>query len=253
MSGLLYTIIITIIAVLAAIGGLLLIRRFVPVSSMEKHNDVAGFVYAVVGVVYAVLLAFVVDTVWEMHREAESYVHNEAKRIRDIYLDADGLPADMKQSLRAEIKNYVKLVAANEWESMTQTGFSKEAEQSFLRIRKLFRDYRPRDNYESTWYNRAIESLDKFGEYRNMRIMAGRQDIPVIMWLVLIFGGILTIGFSYLFGTKNAWAQIIMVAVLTAMITSILILIWGLESPFSGFIRVEADAFKLLAEELAAI
>ena len=31
----------------------------------EKHNEVAGFIFATVGVVYAVLLAFVVIVVWE--------------------------------------------------------------------------------------------------------------------------------------------------------------------------------------------
>jgi hypothetical protein len=37
----------------------------VPTEVRQKHNDVAGFIYAVLGVVYAVLLALVVIAVWE--------------------------------------------------------------------------------------------------------------------------------------------------------------------------------------------
>jgi hypothetical protein len=251
MTNLVYMVIIITTAVLLANGGLLLIRRSVSLSTLEDHNDVAGFIYAVVGVIYAVLLAFVVDTVWEMHRDAEAYVDNEVKTIMDIYLNANALSEDMKQSVHTEIRNYVKIVEEKEWETMSKNRSSEEAERSFHRIRKIFREYKPQNDYENTWYDRAVETLIRAGDYRNLRLLAGRQTIPPFMWLVLILGGVLTIGFSFLFGTKNLWSQIVMVSVLTAMIALTLILIWALESPFSGIIRVEPDAFKLLVEEFA--
>lgn len=37
----------------------------VPWQVRQQHNDVAGFIYAVLGVVYAVLLGFVTLVVWE--------------------------------------------------------------------------------------------------------------------------------------------------------------------------------------------
>ena len=50
---------------LAALAGLELVQRLVPASSRQQHNDVAGFIYAALGVIYAVLLALVVIAVWE--------------------------------------------------------------------------------------------------------------------------------------------------------------------------------------------
>ena len=52
-------------ACLAAVLGLVLVQRLVPMTIREEHNDVAGFIYAVVGVIYAVLLALVVIATWE--------------------------------------------------------------------------------------------------------------------------------------------------------------------------------------------
>jgi hypothetical protein len=45
---------------LAALAGLELVQRHVPANSRQQHNDVADFIYAALGVIYAVLLALVV-------------------------------------------------------------------------------------------------------------------------------------------------------------------------------------------------
>ena len=41
-----------------AVQGVLLVRRWVNVEVLEQHNEVAGFIYAVIGVLYAVCLGF---------------------------------------------------------------------------------------------------------------------------------------------------------------------------------------------------
>ena len=47
-----------------ATAGALLVRRWVPVEVLERHNEVAGFIYSVIGVMYAVLLGFTAIIVW---------------------------------------------------------------------------------------------------------------------------------------------------------------------------------------------
>ena len=42
-----------------------LLRRVTTAPKDDKHNEVVGFVFATVGVLYAVLLAFTVIIVWE--------------------------------------------------------------------------------------------------------------------------------------------------------------------------------------------
>jgi hypothetical protein len=51
-------------------GGLLLVQRLVPIELRKQHNDVAGFIYAVVGIAYAVLLGLVVVAAWEQYQTA---------------------------------------------------------------------------------------------------------------------------------------------------------------------------------------
>ena len=77
------------IAVSVAIA--LLVRRFFPHEQLREHNDVAGFIYAVVGVIYAVVLGLVLVSVWERTFEAEDLVAHEATIVAGMYRAASAL------------------------------------------------------------------------------------------------------------------------------------------------------------------
>jgi hypothetical protein len=78
--------------VAAAVGGLLVVRRFLPAMILRGHNDVAGFIYAVLGVIYAVLLPFVLVVVWEEFREAEHGAMQEAQTLAALRQDGQPFP-----------------------------------------------------------------------------------------------------------------------------------------------------------------
>ena len=50
--------------VTAVTGGLFLMQRWIPHHRREKHNEVAGYIFAAIGVLYAVLMAFVIVALW---------------------------------------------------------------------------------------------------------------------------------------------------------------------------------------------
>jgi hypothetical protein len=57
---------------LLAMAGPVIVRRYVEVDQLRTNNEVAGFKFATVGVLYAVLLAFAVVVVWEKFNQAEA-------------------------------------------------------------------------------------------------------------------------------------------------------------------------------------
>src|SRR3712207_1190216 len=80
------------ISVLVAVAGLVLVQRLVSPTTRKRHNDVAGFIYAVVGVSYAVLLALVVIAVWEGYAGARDTTHRESSELAEVFLLAHRLP-----------------------------------------------------------------------------------------------------------------------------------------------------------------
>src|SRR5689334_9370743 len=71
-------IILIVPTTLLAMAGPVIVRRYIKVDQLRTNNEVAGFKFATVGVLYAVLLAFAVVVVWEKFNQAESEVAKEA-------------------------------------------------------------------------------------------------------------------------------------------------------------------------------
>ena len=76
-----YGVLVVCGASFAAVVGLALVQRLVPATIRQAHNDVAGFIYAALGVIYAVLLALVVIAVWEEFGRARVTVESEANAL----------------------------------------------------------------------------------------------------------------------------------------------------------------------------
>src|SRR5947209_14224855 len=77
-----------VVAAALATAGLLLVRRNVALSTLELHNDVAGFIIAVIGVLYSVVLGFLVVFVWEQFDGANTLADHEAVLVQALYRDA---------------------------------------------------------------------------------------------------------------------------------------------------------------------
>jgi hypothetical protein len=54
------------------------------------------------------------------------------------------------------------------------------------------------------------------------------------MWLALIIGAGIAVGFSLLFGVRNVASQAVMTATLAVSIVLLLFLTWALDHPFRG-------------------
>jgi len=78
LGGLFWSLLVVGIPLLA-VAGALLVRRWATVEVLEP--EVAGFVYAVIGVVYAVLLGFTAIIVWERFDQAQTNVEREANEL----------------------------------------------------------------------------------------------------------------------------------------------------------------------------
>ena len=222
---------------LAAVGGLTLVQRLVPSETRQKHNDVAGFIYAALGVIYAVLLALVVIAAWEGYDRARVTVEEEANAVAEIYWLAHWMPQPEGRELQEAARSYAEEVLHKEWPLMEQ-GRTPTMEGT--------------QETPSGWvlidYAEGLDQVERLADARRLRLVAASVSMPPILWVVLIFGGVVTIGFTYLFGLENTWAHRLMVASLAAVITLVLFTISSLEHPFYGGTHVSPGAFELILD-----
>src|SRR5215210_8197822 len=105
---------------LLALAGLEVVQRLVPATSRQQHNDVAGFIYAALGVIYAVLLALVVIAVWGEYDAAGETVEQEANAVAEIFWLAHRLPEPEGTHLQELCRSYAEEVSHKEWPLMEQ-------------------------------------------------------------------------------------------------------------------------------------
>jgi hypothetical protein len=237
---------------LAALVGLELVQRLVPSEKRQEHNDVAGFLYAVIGVVYAVLLALLVIAVWEQYQRARETVESEANGVAEIAWLAHRLPEPEHHQLQEDARAYAQEVVDQEWPLMEQ---GIEGVQSFPEgwdliddIRATLQEVEPSTEAEQALYAEGLDQIERLNDARRMRLVQAEEGIPGVLWAVLVFGGVVVVGFTYLFGLGNSWAHRLMVMSLTAVIALALFTIVAMEHPFSGGASVDPRAFEQILE-----
>jgi phage-related holin len=233
-----------------SVGGFLIVHKMVHHSIREKHNEIAGFIFGTVGVIYAVLLAFIVVTVWSEYTDTERSINAEASHIVDIYRNADAFPDSIKKDIHTACVHYINDLIQFEWPAMKKHNVSEEATNSYLALWKIHQTFIPQNTFEDIWYAESVRELNMLGDARTHRINAINYNLHPFMWFVLIFGAIITIAVSYMFGTMNKVSHIVMIVGLSTSICMILIMAEGLVHPFSSIIKIEPDAFVLALKQL---
>ena len=241
---------------LLALAGFELVHRLVPAVSRQRHNDVAGFIYAALGVIYAVLLALVVIAVWEEYGAARETVEQEANAAADIYWLADRLPEPRGTHVQELVRSYAEEVVHKEWPLMeqgkpplmTQVEGTPSGWTIIDDIRQNIQGFEARTKSEEQLYAEGLDQLDTLSDARRMRLVAAEEGVPGVLWTVLIFGGMAAVGFTYLFGLESTWAHRLMVATLAAVIGLVLFTVGAMEHPFSGGARIGTGAFDLILE-----
>lgn len=237
-------ILIVISSILLAVAGSYIVRRRVPYSTLKENNEVAGFVYSMVGVVYAVLLAFVVVVVWQQYSDTENIVQQEAGRISNLLRDAQVFPDSRRNRLQERLVAYAKAIVEDEWNTMSNGRPSSIASEAYERLWQAYYEIQPQTEREKVFYHESISRLNELNGNRQFRLLSSQSGIPSALWVLLIGGGIVSIAFTYLFGTKNAWGQALIVASLAGLIGFVLFLILSLDFPFTGDLRIEPEALQ---------
>jgi hypothetical protein len=240
------------VSVLLSVGELIWVRRTVPLSFLETHHEVAGFFIGVLGVIYAILLGFVVLVVWGEFEDARNTVAREANQLGDIFQMSRGFPAPV-QRVQQAVQTYARLVIDDEWATMLQGMASPRAQAAMQSLWHVSMDIEPNTARENALYVQTLERLNALSESRRLRLHANHDAVPALMSVLLWAGGVITVVFTYFFGVQSLRSQALMTAALTTLIAFVLFLIAAIDHPFVGDIRVTPEPFRQILENMQAM
>ena len=231
--------------------GLILIRRRFPTERLKTNNEVAGFTFATVSVIYAVLLGFAVIVVWEKFRDAENAVSEEAGSIAALYRLSDGMGGDTATELRARLTAYVKSVLDDDWPAMARGHTSHDTTRALNDVYGAALKSNPVGARDSAVLAEIFHQLDQITQARRERIVVGAGVVPGMIWAVLVMGGVITVASAFFFGSENLRAQLVMTGMLSTIVFTALLVIVSINYPFTGPVSVSPEPFRLALQDFA--
>ena len=241
---------VIVLPTVAAMAASLLLRQRIGLERLATNNEVAGFKFAVLGVIYAVLLGFAVIVVWEKFHDAEAATVQEAAGIIGVWHLLQGFDGDGAAAVQPHLTAYVKAVIAEDWPAMGNGKISARGGEALDALYAAVLALTPATPRESAAMAALLSELDTVTQGRRTRLILAQGVVPEVLWFVLLASAFVTLGFTFFFGTRSAHAQALMTGMLAATIFMALYVVIEINYPFTGPVKVQPEALELVLERI---
>jgi magnesium-transporting ATPase (P-type) len=226
------------------------LNRIWPREKRQVHNDLIGWQLNIIGTTYAVILGFMLYTVWTDFGAANLNVDLEASALRNVYRLAEGLPQQQHVQLQLQARSYADAVINRDWPEMARNQTPEESHDVNQAMWKTLMSVKVATPSEITAEDHAISELSSLTEHRRTRLLQSAFRLPAIFWGVLLVGGLLTITSATMFGSANAMLHALQVFSFTLLITLVLLAIADVNLPFRGWVHISNYAFIRAQENM---
>lgn len=239
------------LTVIVGVLGVRLVRKLVPIDILQRTNEIAAPLHAAISVIYAVLLAFVVIIVWEQYNQAEEAVDSEANSLIALERSTNFFPDSVRFLAHDKIKAYCQSVVGTEWPLFERDKYERYQSKQYKELWQMIGSIKLANDRDQSWLQLqlAYQQLNAIDIARNRRFLYVESNVPPVMWVLLIFGALVTILFTAFFGVEHRFTHSLMVGLLSAIIGFMLFMIIAIDNPFVGIVRVEPEAFRHVIEQ----
>jgi len=241
---------LVVVPTLATMCGPAVVRHFVGLERMIVNNEVAGFKFATLGVIYAVLLGFAVIVVWERFSEAEGAATREAGAVASMFRLSTGFDSNTQASFHERLSDYAKSAIVDDWPEMSRGRESSRTRQALTDVYRTVLSYSTNNPRDAVVIAEILDQLDHVTQERRLRLELALGIVPGLIWLVLLLGAMITLSFTFFFGLENLRAQTVMTGMLALLIFLALFVAASIDHPFTGPIRVTPESLNLVLEDL---
>ena len=239
-------------AILAAVLLEYTASRLIRQETRQQHNDVAAAMFAVIGTTFAVLLAFVVMLTFEGYGAARDAVASEAAVTRDVADAAAGLQDPARTNLLHGVAVYLTQVMGTEWPAQAAGQPDESAEAPLAALNRQAALIRPSMPAEITYHVALVAALTRLQDARALRQSTAANQVPSIVWIVVLLGGVLTVGAGSFLGAPSLRMHMAMSATLAASGALVVVLIVALSQPYRGDFRISTTPYQRALSQLVA-
>jgi hypothetical protein len=242
---------ILIILASAGISAVLagLARRRMRVDVLRQHHDVGSTAFLQLGVLYAVLLAFVFSQVWQEYNIAQQAIAIESSGLHGAAILAQTLPEPGREDIGRAVTAYVRAVTEDEWPAMAQRRTSKAATDAFQALWQVTAQVEAEGRNAGT-REQVLSLLATAHEQREIRLYQMGQGVPTPLWVLLVVLSVVLVVLVALAGIDFMPSVMAFTGLFAAALASILVLVRLLDYPFEGALALSPARFAETMQNL---
>ena len=175
-----------------ALAGVYLGRKVLHHRVREGHNDVLVPLFLTAGVIYAVLLAFMVVAMWETFDTAKANVAEEASLMVPLYRQTFAMTPAQGDEMRQLIREYGEGVI-KDWDTFRVTAMgSPQARFVANKIVAVFGEMKLETKAQEIVGQQFMQTFSQFLLDRNKRLVQASESLSWIMWVAVVGGAMVT-------------------------------------------------------------
>jgi hypothetical protein len=237
---------------LFAIGGLLLVRRFVLPRLHISHHDghFSGTMVHSVMVFYGLALALIAVNVFETYDGVSKIVSQEATASAMLYRDVSGYPEPIRSQLQKGLRDYVYQIIHEAWPLQAQGQVPSRGVEMMNDFQAVLVSFEPGTEGQKLVHAETLRAYNNLIQARRMRVDAVLTHLPAVMWIVILLGAIISLCASFFFSVQDVRLHVILVTLLAIFIAAVIFMTFALDRPFIGDLAVSSDPYQLVYDHL---
>jgi hypothetical protein len=235
---------IVIISLVCSLSFMAAINYYWPAEKRRAHNDLIGWQLSVLGTTYAVIIGFMLYTVWIEFGSADLNADAEANALVNLYRLSAGLSPQEGSRIKVLARAYGDAVVNHEWGEMAVAGVPTESREIVRQMWLVLMASKAASPTEITAEDHALYELSALAGYRRIRLVQSASRLPGVLWFVLLVGGTVTVASTCMFGAVNGALHVIQVTAFALLISLGLVAIADINRPFQGSVHVSDYAFR---------
>jgi hypothetical protein len=227
--------VILVLAVGAAVGVMLFVRRRAPEGSYFSDGDRASGVFGVLATGFAIFAGFVIFLAFTSYDQSRSGAEAEAITLVQQYETAQFLPADVRHRLTGELICYGRSVVNREWPLMERGDLGNSVNPWGVALFRTLKLTNPSSAPEQSAYDKWLDQTSERELARQDRIHGASGITPTSVWIVLFFTAAVVFVYMLFFADSGELprSQAMLVGSATAVMVVTLLVINALDNPYA--------------------
>ncbi len=219
------------------------VRKLIHGQIAEGHNDVLVPLFLTAGVIYAVLLGFMVVGEWESYDTARANTGEEAAVLVPLYRQTTVMNAQGRDAMRKVLREYAEHVVQG-WERFANGERNRRAGHDANEILNVIGELKFETKAQELIAAQFLQTYSQLVLDRNKRYVQAADSLSWLMWFAAIGGGVVTVTMSFLLYMERRWPQILAICVMAALIGTLLWTMALLSRPFLGPLAIDPAPFE---------